>query len=94
MRAVLDGSLRDSLERAEALELKEARDLEAYFFDSTALEANIHLPADWVLLRDGVHILMKRTLMIRSEGRCRWMEPPVRFLNRINLLNIEMTQQA
>jgi len=47
-----------------------------------------------VLLRDGVHILMKRTLMIRGEGRCRWMEPPMRFLNRINLLNIEMTQQA
>jgi len=94
MRAVLDGLLRDSLQRAESLELKEALDLEAYFLDSTALKANIHFPTDWVLLRDGVRTLMKATLRIRDEGLRHRMEPPESFLSRINSLSIEMTQQA
>jgi IS5 family transposase len=94
MRAVMDGLLKGAVERPRKLGLKEALDVEEYFLDSTCLQANIHFPTDWVLLRDGVRTLMKATLLIRKAGLRGRMEPPEEFLRRMNRLSIAMTQQA
>jgi hypothetical protein len=68
MRAVLDGLLRGALEQPRKLGLAEALDLETTWVDSTCLQANVHFPTDWVLLRDGVRTLMKATALIRRAG--------------------------
>ena len=94
MRAVINGLLRGSVEKPRKLGLKEALDLEEYFLDSTCLQANLHFPTDWVLLRDGVRTLMKATRLIRQAGLRGRMEAPEEFLRRMNRLSIEMTQQA
>jgi hypothetical protein len=94
MRALIDGLLRGAVERPDQLRLEAALDLEEYFLDSTCLQANIHFPTDWVLLRDAVRTLMKATLLIRREGLRGRMRPPEEFLGRMNRLSIEMTQQA
>lgn len=94
MRALIDGLLRGAVERPDQLRLEAALDLEAYFLDSTCLKANIHFPADWVLLRDAVRTLMKATLLIRREGLRGRMRPPEEFLGRMNRLSMTMTQQA
>jgi len=93
MRSVINGLLRGALDRAEELVLTEPLDLEAYFLDTTCLQANIHFPVDWVLLRDGTRTLMKATALIRGQGLKGRMEPPEEFLRRINRLSIEMTHQ-
>lgn len=94
MRQLIDGLLRQALEKPGKLRLKEALDLEEYFLDSTCVKANIHFPTDWVLLRDGVRTLMKATLLIRGAGLRGRMQPPEEFLRRMNRLSMEMTQQA
>ena len=94
MRELIDGLLQGAIQHPRKLGLKEALDLEEYFLDSTCLEANIHFPTDWVLLRDGVRTLMKATVLIRRAGLRGRMEPPEEFLRRMNRLSIQMTQQA
>jgi len=94
MRAVIDGLLTGAIEKAKQLGLREALDLEAYFLDSTCLEANVHFPTDWVLLRDGVRTLMKGTVLIRRAGLRGRMEAPEAFLRRMNRLSIQMSQEA
>jgi hypothetical protein len=94
MRAVIDGLLTGAIQKSKKLGLREALDLEAYFLDSTCLEANVHFPTDWVLLRDGVRTLMKATLLIRQAGLRGRMEAPEEFLRRMNRLSIQMTQEA
>lgn len=93
MRAVINTLLQSALEHSQALELREALDVEEYFLDTTCVKANIHFPVDWVLLRDGVRTLMKATLLIRREGLKGRMEAPEVFLRRINRLSMEMTHQ-
>lgn len=75
----------------EKLYLPEAVDLETLFVDTTCLEANIHYPVDWVLLRDATRTLMKSVLLIREQGLKHRMEPPESFITRINTLCIQMT---
>jgi hypothetical protein len=94
MREVVEGLLRAAIERPAKLRLKEALDTGEYFLDSTCVKANIHFPADWVLLRDAVRTLMKATLLIRRAGLRGRMRPPEEFLGRMNRLSIEMSQQA
>lgn len=94
MRAVIDGLLQGAIEQPKPLGLTEALDLEAYFVDSTCLEANVHFPTDWVLLRDGVRTLMKATRLIRQAGLRGRMEAPEEFLRRMNRLSIQMSQEA
>jgi len=94
MRAMLDGLLRTAVEHPKKVGWKAPLDLEAAFVDSTCLQANIHFPTDWVLLRDGVRTLMKATLLIRRAGLRGRMEAPEAFLRRMNRLAMEMTQQA
>jgi hypothetical protein len=94
MRKILDGLLRTGVEDPKKLGLTEPLDLEAYFVDSTCLKADLHFPTDWVLLRDGVRMLMKATLLIRRAGLRGRMEAPEVFLRRMNRLSMEMSAQA
>lgn len=75
--------------------LEEPVDASLEFFDSTCLEANIHFPVDWVLLRDVATTLLKATLLIRGAGLlCRMPQEPDAFAREMNKLCIEMTHSA
>jgi hypothetical protein len=91
----LDTLLRELLTAAHTqsriLRLQEAIDLDACFFDTTCVEANIHYPVDWVLLRDATRTLMKAIALIRDQGLRHRMEPPAVFIKRMNRLCIAMT---
>ena len=76
---------------AQALELTEPLNLEAYFLDTTCVKLHIHFPVDWVLLRDGARTLMKAAMLIRKRGLKVRMEEPAEFLQRMNRLCIKMT---
>ena len=83
--------LRQAHQQPENLQLEQAVDLEACFLDTTCLQANIHYPVDWVLLRDATRTLMKGVQLIRGQGLCHRMEEPALFIKRMNRLCIEMT---
>lgn len=65
--------------------------LDEYYADGTCIEANIHFPVDWFLLRDGCRTLCKSTLIIRKLGLKHRMSPPKVFMKQMNQLCIEMT---
>lgn len=67
-------------------------ELERVWIDSTCVEANIHFPIDWVLLRDATRTLMKATALVRRHGLKHRMRPPQSFLTEINRQSIAMTQ--
>lgn len=94
MRALVNRLLQSGLQESEALHWEQPLDLEQYFLDTTCLQANIHFPVDWLLLRDGVRTLLKATTLIREQGLKGRMEPPEEFLRRINRLCIQMTHQG
>ena len=52
----------------QAFGLENPISLKEYFVDTTCLEANIHYPVDWTLLRDATRTLMKAVRLIRREG--------------------------
>ena len=65
------------------------------FFDSTCLEANIHYPVDWVLLKDVSLTLLKGIKLLRKAGLfCRMPQSPEDFAREMNKLCIEMTHSA
>lgn len=69
-------------------------ELDTVWVDSTCVEAHIHFPVDWVLLRDGARTLMKATALIRRHGlKCR-MQEPGHFLREMNRQCIGMAQAA
>jgi len=61
--------------------------------DSTCLEANIHFPTDWVLLRDVSRTLLKAVKLIREKGGLLHRMPggPEAFAKMMNDLCKEMT---
>lgn len=72
--------------------LNEPISIETCLVDSTCLEAQIHYPVDWVLLRDVSHTLLKAMTLIRREGvRCRMPMEPAGFAREMNRLCIKMT---
>ena len=75
----------------EKIHLPEPVDLQTALVDTTCVEANIHYPVDWVLLRDATRTLMNSVQLIREHGLKHRMEPPESFITRINTLCIEMT---
>jgi hypothetical protein len=83
--------LRQAHTQPKPLRLKEAIDLDACFLDTTCVEANVHYPVDWVLLRDATRTLMKALVLIRAQGLRHRMEPPAVFIKRMNRMCIEMT---
>jgi hypothetical protein len=66
-------------------------DLEAYFVDTTCVQANIHFPVDWVLLRDAARTLIKAIRLIRKHGLKHRMPKPQELIREMNRLSIEMT---
>jgi hypothetical protein len=91
IRAIVVDLLSGAATTPEQLHLPEAVDLESAFLDTTCLEAHIHYPTDWVLLRDATRTLMKAVRLIRDQGLKHRMEEPEIFLKRINTLSIQMT---
>lgn len=91
VRKLVTQLLQTGAQQPEKLHLPEAIDLETCFLDTTCVEANIHYPVDWVLLRDGTRTLMKAVQLIREQGLKHRMESPESFITRINRLCIEMT---
>jgi hypothetical protein len=73
-------------------ELDTPLDLDAVFADCTCVQANIHHPVDWVLLRDGVRTLMGAIKLIRQEGLCHRIDKPESFVNQMNQLCMEMSE--
>ena len=94
MTAVLD-QLKAAASRTEAdgscpVGLENALELDVVWLDTTALEAAIHFPVDWVLLRDGARTLLKAIALIRKHGLLHRMEEPGEFLAQMNKLCIKM----
>ena len=83
--------LRQAHHHPEELQLEQAVDLEACFLDTTCLQANIHYPVDWVLLRDATRTLTQAVDLIRQRGLRHRMEDPALFRKRMNQLCIQMT---
>lgn len=79
-------------DHCEDVGLEEPVDASILLADSTCLEANIHPPVDWVLLKDVGLTLLKAIALIRSEGLINRMEqPPEELARQMNRLCIEMT---
>ena len=74
------------------LGLEKPLDLEAYFLDTTCVQANIHFPTDWVLLRDAARTLIKAIRVIRKHGLKHRMPKPEALIREMNRLSIQMTQ--
>lgn len=91
VRQVIHQLLKLGATTAQKVHLPEPVDLETAFVDTTCLEANIHYPVDWVLLRDATRTLMKSVQLIREHGLKHRMEPPESFIRRINTLCMAMT---
>jgi IS5 family transposase len=92
IRAFVDMLNRKAIEDAETLELAQSLALDAYFSDTTCVEANIHFPTDWILLRDAIRTLIKAVLLIRKHGLNHRMPKPEGFLSQINTMCIQMSQ--
>ena len=71
--------------------LEKPLDVEEVFADTTCVEANIHFPVDWVLLRDAARTLTKAVSLIRAQGLVNRMSSPAQFMRQMNQLCIEMT---
>ena len=75
------------------LGLPEPVDSSFCLVDSTCLEANIHFPMDWVLLKDVAMTLLKAVKLIRCKGRLlnRMQQGPGELARQMNNLCKEMT---
>jgi IS5 family transposase len=91
VRQAIQKLLLQGAQAPERLELAQPLDLESAYLDCTCLCANIHYPADWVLLRDATRTLMASVRLIRDQGLKHRMEAPETFLSRINGLCLKMT---
>lgn len=81
------GLLREAIadeDRAREIGLESELDMDVVWVDCTCLKANIHFPADWVLLRDAVRTLIKAILVIRRHGLKVRMPEPEDFIAAIN----------
>jgi hypothetical protein len=61
------------------------------FVDACCLEANIHFPVDWLLLRDAVRTLAKSILTIRRHGLIHRIPSPGSFMTQINKCCMDMS---
>ena len=76
---------------AEVIGLTGAIDLKDTWIDSTCLEANIHYPVDWILLRDATRSLLSAIKTIRAQGLKHRMPAPASLMKEMNKLCMEMT---
>ena len=94
LRPLIQGLLRQGRDQAPALLLEEPLDLEAAWVDCTCVQADIHFPVDWVLLRDATRTLMQAMHLIRQQGLKHRMAEPASFVTRMNQWCIKMTHTA
>lgn len=85
----LTEALRDE-ERAKIIGLEHELDTTTVWVDSTCLEANIHFPVDWVLLRDGVCALIANIETIRRHGLRTRIGETRSFVREMNVLSMAM----
>ena len=79
-------------ELAGMIGLDEAVPMDVCLVDSTCLDANIHYPVDWLLLRDVSLTLLKALKLIREAGvKARMPEDPKEFAAQMNKLCMDMT---
>lgn len=91
IRRLVTELLRQGAEDPASLGLAEPVDLDTVFLDTTCVEADIHYPIDWVLMRDAIRTLIKAVGLIRGQGLKHRMEEPQLFIKRVNNLCIQMT---
>lgn len=93
MEEVLDALTRavGDQDQARLIGLENELDLAAAWVDSTCLEANVHFPTDWVLLRDGVRTILCCVKTIRQHGLRSRMPEPASFQSAINALAMAMS---
>lgn len=88
------GQLREAMaseSRAREIGLESELEMEVAWVDTTCLKANIHFPADWVLLKDAVRTLIKAIVIIRRHGLLVRMPEPEEFLAAMNALAMGMS---
>jgi hypothetical protein len=74
------------------VELDGAVDASVCLVDSTCLEANVHFPVDWMLLKDvSANLLNAIEQIRRRELLCRMPRSPSELMTEMNKLCIEMT---
>jgi hypothetical protein len=81
------GQLREAMadeNRAREIGLESELEMAVAWVDTTCLKANIHFPADWVLLKDAVRTLIKAIVVIRRHGLLVRMPEPEEFLSEMN----------
>jgi len=78
-------------EENQELQLENYICLDDYYLDTTCMEANIHYPVDWLLLRDITKTLMKAVELIRKAGLKNRMDDPQEFITAMNRLIIRIT---
>jgi len=76
---------------ANPFELEEIIDLEGMWLDSTCVQANIHFPVDWVLLRDATRTLLRAITLIRQHGLKHRMPEPQELMSQMNKRCMEMS---
>jgi len=95
VRDLVDGLNADAssvnIDGRSPLGLAEPLATDDLFLDTSCVQANIHFPVDWVLLRDAVRTLMKAVSVIRRHGLKNRMNDPAEFIRSMNRLCIEMT---
>ena len=77
--------------KAQVIGLEQEMDMSMAWVDSTCLKANIHFPADWVLLRDAVRTLVASILTIRRHGLKNRINDPQTFMAQMNALAMRMS---
>ena len=77
--------------KAQIIGLESEMDMSMAWVDSTCLKANIHFPADWVLLRDATRTLVASILTIRRHGLKNRISDPKTFLTQMNALAMRMS---
>jgi len=70
--------------RAEEIGIERELDLSVGWVDSTCLQANIHFPVDWVLLRDATRSLLGSIETIRRHGLLHRIGKPSEIMGQIN----------
>jgi hypothetical protein len=88
----LDAQLQKFVQSDSRGILDEPVDFSQCYLDSTCIQANIHFPVDWVLLRDAVRSMMLAVQRIRKlDLKNRMPMEPKEFISKMNKLCIEMT---
>lgn len=88
---LLEKGCEHNAEQGNALGLVDTLCMDVGLLDSTCVKLNMHYPADWVLLHDGIKSIMHSIEQIRRHGLRHRMPSPKKFLKQTNNLCIEMT---